>query len=392
MAITVTREQVIAFRARRHHLTAPASNLASAAGACGIGDSPPGAALLALGARLPTLTAQDLDDALDSGALIRTWSMRGAPFLVPVADLPVFTTGVLGATEDVRAQLIRGVIPALATLDLTLDEAVARCRDAVTAVLAGRRMPIGPLGAEAAAAIAPQLSTERRRHWLAEGPHAPGQPLGEAVVHFCLRILTLERLVCFAPREGNTAPFVLCREWLGDLPAADPERARAELVRRYLRCYGPSTRHDFAAWLGVRTGDTGGWWSLIDDELTAVDYDGEAWLLTADLDDLRESPPPRGVHLLPALDPYLGQRDRATIVDPAHHRAVFTNLEGPGAVLVDGRVAGTWRPRKRGTSLTLTVTEFTPLTDEVQSQLTSAAERMAHLRGADIVHVLRPDD
>ena len=58
---------------------------------------------------------------------------------------------------------------------------------------------------------------------------------GEAVVHFCIRILTLQGLVCcLAPRDGNQAYFILVAEWLGKpIPAIDPEPARAELLRRY---------------------------------------------------------------------------------------------------------------------------------------------------------------
>lgn len=47
-------------------------------------------------------------------------------------------------------------------------------------------------------------------------------------MHFCIRILTLQGVVCFAPRAGNKAPFVLVDEWLGHpIPDVDPAVARA---------------------------------------------------------------------------------------------------------------------------------------------------------------------
>jgi len=110
-----------------------------------------------------------------------------------------------------------------------------------------------------------KLSKKQRTVWEEERPQDRGQPLGEGVVHFCIRILTLQWRVCFAPRAGNKAPFVLFGEWLGDpIPEFDPEVARAELLRRYLRCYGPSTRGDFAAWAGIYAGDTDPWWDLVE--------------------------------------------------------------------------------------------------------------------------------
>lgn len=82
-------------------------------------------------------------------------------------------------------------------------------------------------GAELAGRIAHRLPLEQRAIWEEEGPYAEGQPLGEAVVHFCVRILTLRRVVCFAARTRNRAPFVLAAEWLGHpIPDTDPETAR----------------------------------------------------------------------------------------------------------------------------------------------------------------------
>ena len=207
-------------------------------------------------------------------------------------------------------------------------------------------------------------------------------------MHFCLRILTLEQVICFAPREGGGAPFVLVDEWLDrPVPQLDPATARAELVRRYLRCHGPSTRAHFAAWIGVRAGDAHGWWDLVADELTEVDRDGRAWLLTEDAGSLGSAPMPEGVRLLPPGDPYIQLRDRATIVDRAHHRTVWKTVGAPGTVLVDGQVIGTWRPHKSGRRLTVSVAPFAPLSPDDRTRVRAEAESIAPLRGAASVAV-----
>lgn len=206
------------------------------------------------------------------------------------------------------------------------------------------------------------------------------------MVHFCTRILTLQRLVCFAPRAGNKAPFTLTEEWLGHpVRDGDPEESRAELIRRYLRCYGPSTRADFGAWLGVQTGDVDPWWSLIDDELTQVEFGGTSWILTADLDGFRSATMPTGVRMLPPRDPYTQLRDRETIVDKVYHRDVWKTVGDPGAILVDGEVVGTWRPRKSGRKLHVEFKTFDELTGNHQEALAAEAGRIAPLRGASSV-------
>lgn len=390
----VSGDDVIAFRLHAQHLTERLGEdgLLEAAGGAGVQNSPPGSALLALHARMHNLTQERFDAAVsEDRSLLQSWCMRGAPFYVPTADAPVFTTGVLPPTEDAMRQFLLGVGPAVDRLGLSLTEAVDLAGAEIGDVLTGRRLTIAELGTEVANRIARRLPPQQRDIWEHEGPYAAGQPLGEAVVHFCVRILTLQRVVCFAPRDGNTAPFVLVDEWLGEpIPDIDPEAARAELLRRYLHSYGPSTRADFAGWLGVRAGDAGPWWSPVEDEMTQVEYGRRTWVLTEDLDalrSLRSAPTPKGVRLLPPSDPYTQLRDRETIVDRQHHRDVWKTVGAPGTVLTDGRITGIWRPRKSGRKLTITVTTFGPLPARTEKSLQAEAEQVATLRGASSVEI-----
>jgi hypothetical protein len=391
----VSKDAVVAFRLAAHHLSGRLGEdaLLDAAGRCGIQNSPPGSALLALHARVRGVTQERVDDAVvNQKTLLQTWSLRGAPFYFPTADAPVFTAGVLPPSEEVMRHFLSGVVPALDTLGLTATEVTELIRAEIRDVLAGRRFAIKELGAELAERVAAKLPERQRRPWEAEGPYAPGQPLGEGVVHFCLRILTLQGVLCFAPRAGNKAPFVLVDEWLGGpIPDTDPESARAELVRRYLRAYGPSTRADFSAWAGIQAGDAGPWWSRVEDELTPVEHPAEqggpSWILTEDLDALRSPPSPRGVRLLPPRDPYTQQRDRDTIVDKKYHRDVWKTIGEPGTVLADGKIVGIWRPRKSGRKLTISVTAFGSLSGRHRTLLHEEAEQVAPLRGASSVTV-----
>lgn len=394
--VRVGTSEVIAFRLHAHNLTErqPADELHEATAACGVQNSPPGSALLALGARVEGVTQEHLEHLVgERKSLVQTWCMRGSPFFFPTAEAPVFTTGVLPATETARLHLIIGVEHALHELGMGLDEAVERAADEIGTVLSGRQLAINELGEALAERIAGGLSPARREAWRAIGPYGANQPLGEAVVHFCIRMLTLRGIVCLAPRSGNKAPFVLFEEWLGHpLPEIEPERARAALLRRYLHCYGPSTRRDFAAWVGVRTGDVDPWWSALEDELAPVEIDGRrAWALAEDLDVLQAPPEPRGVRLLPPRDPYTQMRDRDTIVDEELHREVWKTVGEPGTVLADGRIAGTWRPGKSGHKLTLTIKPFRPLSTKLRNQLHAEAEHVAELRGASTLQVEEDD-
>jgi hypothetical protein len=391
VADRVSKADVVAFRLGAHNLTERlgAGGLLDAAGRCGIQNSPPGSAMLALHARVRKLTQEQVAHAVVAEkSLLQTWCMRGSPFYFPASDAPVFTSGVLPPTEEAMRHLVPGADQALEHLGMSLIETVEMTGSEIGSVLSGRRLAIDELGAEIAARIARRLPGRQRDIWEEEGSYAPGQPLGEGVVHFCVRILTLQRVVCLAPRAGNKAAFVLVDEWLGrPIPDMAPDLARAELLRRYLRCYGPSTRGNFAAWAGIHAGDTAPWWSLVEDELTPVEFGGAFWILTEDLDALRSAPMPEGVRLLPPHDPYTQMRDRETIVDKKYHREVWKGVGEPGAVLAGGKVTGTWRPRKSGRRLTISIKTFGLLPDRDKKSLHGEAEQVAPLRGASTVDV-----
>ncbi|GAB3892064.1 winged helix DNA-binding domain-containing protein [Kibdelosporangium lantanae] len=391
MAGKVSRSDVTAFRLNAHNLTERLGRkgLLEAAGRCGVQNSPPGSALLALHARVKNLSQDDVGKAIaDDRSLLQTWCMRGSPFFLPTADAPVFTTGVLPPTEKALSHFIAGVEQVLDKLDMTITDAVDLTAGEIDKVLSGRQLAINELGAELAGRVGRKLSKKRRELWEGKGPWGADQPLGEGVVHFCVRVLTLRKQVCFAPRDGNKAPFVLVDEWLGHpVPDVEPGVARAELLRRYLRCYGPSTRGDFAAWVGLQAGDTDPWWSPIEEELTPVDFGGKAWILTEDADDLRSAPHAEGVRLLPPGDPYTQMRDRETIVEKKYQREVWKNVGQPGVVLAHGRITGTWRPRRNGKRLTMTIRTFDTLASRDRKPLEAEAEAVASLRGASSVEV-----
>jgi len=391
VVVEVTRNDVVAFRVRAHHLShgSRARDLVDAAGACGVQNSPPGSGLLALHARAPDVTQAQFDVALTQDkTLLQTWCMRGAPYIFPTALAPVFTAGVLPPTEDGLRHFLPGVVPVVDELGLSLTQIVELVRDEIRDVLTGRRLAITEIGVKVAERIAVRLSTKQRVIWLREGPYASGQAVGAGVVHFAVRVLALQGVVCFAAREGRKAPFVLMDEWLGAaLPSLDPKPARADLLRCYLRRYGPSTRADFAAWLGVRAADVDPWWTEVEDELVDVQWGRTGWLLAEDLQALQSAPPPRGAWLLPPHDPYTQARDRQTIVEQTHLRDVYRGVGAPGAVLLDAEIVATWRARKTARLLSIDIRPFHRLSAGDRKRIEAAAARVGVLRGAAMVEV-----
>ena len=69
--------------------------------------------------------------------------------------------------------------------------------------------------------------------------------------------------------------------------------------------------------------------------------------------------------------------------DETVRKRLFKAIGGPGAVLVDGDLAGLWRPAKRGRRLVVTVEPLGEAARRAAGALAAEAERLATVRGCE---------
>ncbi|MBJ7603058.1 MAG: AlkZ family DNA glycosylase [Candidatus Dormibacteraeota bacterium] len=366
------RDQVLAFRLSGHNLTQrlPAGSLLEATGACGIQNTPPGSAVLGLHARVDALSLDQVDAALGvDRTLLQAWSMRGSPFFFPATDWPLFTVGVQPMSEASLSAAMQSLDAMIQAGGIPLTELVELAATGIGQALDGRQLTKWELGVELGKRMPPQL-----RPWFEHGTFY-GANLA--------RLVSLHGLFCFAPRSGKEASFIRTDQWLGHpLPAPDERQARAELVRRYLRCYGPSTPDHFAEWAGIAAADAQHSWKLGQEEMVEVRFESsQCWLFRDDLTAFESSPAAAGVRLLPPYDMWLHQRDRTTLIaDRRLHTLVWRSTGNPGVMLVEGRVAGLWRPQKKGKRLLLTAMPFVALSAAARAAIAAEAAAIALLR------------
>jgi hypothetical protein len=396
--IDASRGQVLAFRLDSHHLAARLPlhagverSLLVAAGACGVQDSPPGSAALALHARVSGLKPADISRAMTSDkTLLQAMSLRGAPLVFPAADSAVFTAGVLPDDEESLRFFIQGAIPGLDKVGMSATELVDLTAAAIADVLDGRAMTKDELGARIADRLAGQLDERRRDAWRSASWFAASQSLGESLVRFALYAVSLQGRFCYAARRDNKANFVLTGRWPGvSLPSVDAGKARTELVRRYLRCYGPSIPEHFAQWAGISPAQASRAWALVEDELNETDFEGKkAWLLREDAARFRSPRAAEGVRFLPPHEPLLQMRDRETLVpDRSWHRKLWRSVGNPGIVLVDGEAAAAWRSRKSGRQMNIAIEPFDTIPQEKRPDIESEAATLAPYSGCVSVKV-----
>ncbi len=359
----IGREQVLAFRARRHSLVErrQRADLLDVVGTCAFQDTPPGAADVALAARLD-LDGPVVADAVASKELVLNWSLRGAPHVFPRDDLSVFTLGARPAEGTLRA------------LWGQPEHALVEVEQAMVAALRSPRTKAEVSGA-VTRAVPADLAPYCRRCEV----HHPHESVFRAAP-------LLGRIVL-----AGTSPVTLARAatWLDADAAGDIGALRTELLVRYLRCYAPTTSGDFAEWVGITKSEAKARWEAVVDGLVPVDTGKRRYILEQDLQALVGAEPVLGVRLLPSKDVYLQARDRELLIpDKGDRTAVFTTLGGPGVVLVNGEPAGVWRGAAKGTRYDLRWRPFGNSGKGVAAAIAGEAERVARARGHESAAVV----
>lgn len=148
---------------------------------------------------------------------------------------------------------------------------------------------------------------------------------------------------------------------------ADPLIARGELVRRYLRAFGPSTRADIADWSGLRVADFG---HALDGLPTYRNEDGKT-LFDVPRAPLPPADTPAPVRFLPKWDnTLLAHADRRRVMsDEVRKTIIGKNGDVTQTLLVDGVVAGTWKGKAE-------YELFAPVTRTQKAEIAAEAERL----------------
>jgi hypothetical protein len=293
-ALQLSRDQILAFRrstqALDERMPAGPEALRRAAWA-GLQDSVPRSALHSLHARVEEVH----DETLDDPALAQVWGPRYTLFVVPADAHLAFTLSRLPQRGRTRER----------ALDLA---------DRLGAFLAGRSMRVD----DAASGVGAGNANSLRYASLT----------GRILVRW----------------EGAREPHIR----MARSPDIEPMDALADLVRRYLHWYGPSTADALARWGGIDAPAAASAFERLGSELVPVRTPlGEGWMLAADEAAARRAAATAAVaRLLPSGDPYflLWNADRELLVpDPTARAALWTSRVWPGAVLLAGEIVGTWR-------------------------------------------------
>lgn len=325
---------IMATRLARHGLLrrAAVSDLADAI-PLGLQDNAIGAASQALAVRLPDLGPNPVEQLVADGRLVATFGPRTASTLVTPDDEVLVAAALLDPDPPDDGDEFARLVDELAQAALP---------------------PLREHGPMTKEEVGKAIASAAPDHVLRDCVRCERRHPDDGLV----KMLLWSNRIRLEPTEPSDSRVAPAARWRPRRFRRVRDHQRAELVRRFVWLHGPTTVDDLAVWAGISTSYARRCWGLVDDEMDEVETDrGRAWVLG--LDDLRDPPNPGPARLVPAYDPLLQSRDRATLVPRRdHQRAVWRSVANPGVVVADHAVVGTWRGRTRGRRFDVTISPF----------------------------------
>jgi Winged helix DNA-binding domain len=294
--------------------------LIESAAVCGVRDVQQ-SGILAFHARINGVHHDDLERTLDGRQLVKVASARGNISIVPARDVAVFTLGVLPGDEGSLRTYLKPFLPVLDESGMSAQGALDSVCEAAAEALAD-----GPLDSAA-------LSAALTRRLPALSAMCRGRCGSVHIEEGLFRLAGMGGTWCVGSHEGVRV-HVRTDQWLDAATwqaRPDRQRAREEMVRRYLVAFGPATPAEIGTWAAISPADARA--SLAAEDVGAVEVrvDGKRRSAhNADLDRWESPPEPVGVRLLPPYDPLLEGRDRSTLIaDRELQKRVWRSLANP---------------------------------------------------------------
>ena len=162
-------------------------------------------------------------------------------------------------------------------------------------------------------------------------------------------------------------------------------RRSPRLARRYFTSRGPATLGDFVWWSGLPASDARAGLEAVKPEFTREDIDGKTYWRSRFLPDYKERT--QNMYLLPGFDEYiLGYRDRSAFLGVLKEKPLVPKNGMPSPpIVINGRIAGTWKRTLEKSTVVIKSNPFTPFTTTESNVYAAASRRYGEFLGMPVV-------
>lgn len=302
----------------------------------------------AIGLRLPTVSEADVDQAFNSGQILRTHLLRPTWHFVTPSDI-----GWLLLLTAPRVKQVNAFMDRQCELDTAIFN---QTNDLIATALSGNN----------------QLTRNELADVLAR---SNVEANGFRLSYIMMRA-ELDGIICSGPRRGSQFTYALLDEWAPNRKKLDRQEALAELTKRYVTSRGPATIHDFSYWSGLTVKEAMEGMAMNKPLIGQETIDGQVYY--AKVGQSVRMGDVQSTFLMPDYDEYgMGYKNR----DAISHAELSGSLTYNRMIIVDGAIAGSWKRTIDGSKVRLELRMNRPLTQQQRERLVAAAEQYSQFIG-----------
>jgi hypothetical protein len=312
----------------------------------------------AIGLRLINVTEQDVDEAFNAGAILRTHLMRPTWHFVAPEDIRWLLALTAPRVHQANA-------PYYKKFELS-KKLLSRCHDIITRSLEGgnylKRSDVQEIF--------------KRNKIVAEGTR-----LALIMMH-----AELEGVICSGPRIGKQFSYALLEERTQKVKSYSRDEALSMFLLRYFNSRGPATLNDFVYWSGLTLKDAKAGIEPIALQLQKITIAGKEYF--SGNVTVPEKLDVQDTFLMPDYDEYgVSYQDRSALRTVLKHKAsgkedwsVFGHN-----IVVEGTVQGTWREEVLKDSVNVLSKFNKPLTAGAKRKMKNALKRYSSFVGKKVI-------
>ena len=300
----------------------------------------------AIAQRLPHATDTTLDQAFNAGEILRTHVLRPTWHFVAPADIRWMLALTAPCIHALNAYWYR---------KFELDDAIfARTHEVMIKEMQGGKH---------------LMRTE-----LTTALEEVGIVASELRSSYLMMHAEIEGLICSGPRKGKQFTYALLNEWVSPAKTLAPEDALAELTLRYFTGHGPAMIQDFVWWSGLTVADAKNGLEAVKSQLAHETIDDKTywWSRLPSVPVIESQKRTPTVYLLPNYDELLlTYQDRSGIEGADEYMKTMErgSILFSHTIVIDERVAGTWKRSFQKGVVSIVANTFRPLTPDEQTPL-----------------------
>lgn len=203
--------------------------------------------------------------------------------------------------------------------------------------------------------------------------------------HIFLRA-EIDGIICSGKQKGAKPTYAILAEWVPIRNRIHRDEALKELARRYFASRGPATLQDFSWWSGLSSVNSKLALELNKPNLISETFENKTYWFV-DSPNL-QNPINEEVYLLPAYDEFLiSYRDRtASLLSIDNRKTISDNGIFYPTLLMGGQIIGTWKRINKINNIILTLNLFKTGNPDKISKSTSMYSKFYNKETEIIIH------